>query len=29
MNSELIYTLCGMLEYMNSADMNKKEKEAM
>ena len=29
MNSELIYTLCGMLEYMKSVEMNKKEKEAM
>ena len=29
MNGELIYTLCCMLEYMKSVDMNKKEKEAM
>ena len=27
-NSELIYSV-GMLEYMKSVDMNKKEKEAM
>ena len=24
-----LYTLCGMLEYMKSVDMNKKGKEAM
>ena len=29
MNSELIHTLCGMLEYMKSVEMNKKGKEAM
>ena len=29
MNSELMYTQCGMLEYMKSVEMNKKGKEAM